>query len=92
MMKGFTLSKIVGTGALISSLAFVPLALPASAQNSPATSTDQTTQSSASRDRGPDWGWLGLIGLLGLAGLAGRKSEEPTRYEDPNVPTGTRIR
>ncbi len=97
-MTCLSLSNIVSTGALVTSLAFVPLVLPASAQNSAGTNSSPSTTNSAQttestrENRSPDWGWLGLTGLLGLAGLAGRKREEPTRYQDPNVSTGTNIR
>ena len=44
---------------------------------SPATTTDQTTAQSTTRDQGnrsdhSNWGWIGLVGLLGLAGLMKR--------------------
>ena len=84
------MSKLIGAGALATSLAFLPLALPASAQNSGET-TDSTSGTSSYQgtdstrgDRDFDWGWLGLIGLAGLAGLAKGKRSEPVAYRDPN--------
>jgi hypothetical protein len=89
-------SKLIGTSAIVASLAVLPLNLSAQAQTSTdgtGTTTRTTTPNtgvyndSANTDRGGfDWGWLGLLGLLGLAGLAGKnRSEEPTRYRDPNA-------
>jgi MYXO-CTERM domain-containing protein len=33
---------------------------------------DQNTTTNTDRDRGTDWGWLGLLGLVGLLGLRRR--------------------
>ena len=89
-MKRSNLSKVFAAGVVASSLAFVPLTLPASAQTGTDGSTysapsqdTSTTTTSTEGDRDFDWGWLGLIGLAGLAGLA-RKREEPVRYREPN--------
>ncbi len=97
-MKRSNLSKLIGASALGLGIAVLPLSMPVSAQTdtSPgATTPDTTTQTAPVQgtenvntgDRDFDWGWLGLIGLAGLAGLS-RKSEEPTRYRDPD-PVGT---
>jgi hypothetical protein len=45
---------------------------------SPATTTDQATAQSTTRDQGDrgdhsNWGWIGLVGLLGLTGLMKRR-------------------
>ena len=94
-------SKLIGTSAIVASLAVLPLNLSAQAQtSSDGTGTTTTTPNtgvyndSANTDRGGfDWGWLGLLGLLGLAGLAGKnRSEEPTRYRDPNAASTTGYR
>lgn len=79
--------------AIALSLAALPLALPVSAQTNVApgnggTTTD--TQTYTNRG-GFDWGWLGLLGLIGLAGLS-RKSDDSTRYRDPDSTTRTGIR
>jgi hypothetical protein len=86
-MKSFSLSKIVGAGALSLSMAVVPLMMPASAQTSNGTTTSTspsttstTTTETVKQDRGFDWGWLGLIGLAGLAGLA-RKRKNLSVFE-----------
>lgn len=92
-------SKLVGASAIVASLAVLPLNLSAQAQtNTDGTGATTTTTApntgvyndAANNNReGFDWGWLGLLGLLGLGGLAGKnRSEEPTRYRDPNA-TGT---
>jgi LPXTG-motif cell wall-anchored protein len=88
-------SKVIGTTALVASLAIMPLSAPAQAQ----TNTDGTTTTAPNTgvynertdgDRNFDLGWLGLLGLIGLAGLTGKKrNEEPTRYRDPNAVGGT---
>jgi hypothetical protein len=89
-MKSY-FSKAISTGALVTGLAIMPLSAPVQAQtNSDGTTTTTPNtgiyNSEADRDRSFDWGWLGLLGLIGLAGLAGKKrSEEPTRYRDPNA-------
>lgn len=67
------LSKVVGTGVLIASLA----TLPAFAQSGSTTDSSQAAPGDTARygdgdtDRGErsfDWGWIGLLGLVGLAG------------------------
>jgi hypothetical protein len=84
-VKKFNLSKIVATGVLAGSLAFVPLTFSASAQTGTGgdTTTAPTGDTYINRDRDFSWGWLGLLGLIGLAGLT-RKREDPARYRDPN--------
>ncbi len=93
-MKRSNLSNLIGVSAMALGLAVLPLSLPVSAQTdtAPGTTTApdtttttpiQTTNNAEGGDRDFDWGWLGLIGLAGLAGLS-RKSEEPTRYRDPD--------
>lgn len=88
MKRHFT--KIIGASALAASLAVLPLNVSAQGQTTDGTGTTTTTgvyNDAANNNReGFDWGWLGLLGLLGLAGLAGKnRSEEPTRYRDPNT-------
>jgi MYXO-CTERM domain-containing protein len=85
------LSKIAGASVLMLSVAV----LPASATNT-APATDTTTEAigdaaESATDRNYADGDWGLLGLLGLFGLLGRRSrtEEPARYEDPNVTTRT---
>lgn len=93
-MKSINLSKVVGTGILIGSLAIVSSTMPGFAQSSDTTDSPSRTGTTGTtdtrsgtdyaretRDDGFDWGWLGLLGLAGLAGLA-RKREEPVRYRE----------
>jgi hypothetical protein len=89
------LTKVIGASVFALSMTMLPLTLPAQAQSNGGTSnttTDGTTTTAPSTttttyERNDfDWGWLGLTGLLGLAGLAGKKrSEDATRYRDPNA-------
>lgn len=67
-----TTTKFFGATLLSLSLAVVPLALPASAQEA----GDTTTTTQTGQDRDFDWGWLGLLGLVGLAGFAGKRSAD----------------
>lgn len=83
-MKGFKLSKIVSTGALILSAALLIFTLSSCAPR-PVTTVPPTTVAPrvVYADNGFDWGWLGLIGLFGLAGLTGgrkRRDDTTTRY------------
>jgi hypothetical protein len=77
-MNRFTGALRGGVVAVAVSLATLPaLAQPTTTSPSTTSSTDGTTSSTTSvdarRDRGFDWGWLGL---LGLAGLLGRKRND----------------
>ena len=93
-MKISNVSKLVGAGVLAASIAVVPLNLPAHAQGTTGTSTQQDGNSNAA---GPisantdsdnnNWGWLGLLGLAGLAGLAKKKHNQTTHTvsNDPNI-------
>ncbi|MBE9181345.1 WGxxGxxG-CTERM domain-containing protein [Oculatella sp. LEGE 06141] len=93
MTKRSNTINFVGAGILALGVALAPATLTANAQTdpSPTNPTVDTTPFAESRTDSNNWGWLGLIGLLGLANLF-RKSEEPTRYRDPNVtaPAGRR--
>lgn len=88
-MKTVHVSKMIGLAALSLSLTLLPLTAPASAQEAPNDTTTTPTLNDNDNENEFDLGWLGLLGLIGLAGLAGKKHEEPTRYKDPNVATGT---
>jgi MYXO-CTERM domain-containing protein len=94
-MKDLRLAKMISISTLVTSLAFVPMTLPAAAENSGASNRSDTTTNSAQttqstrEERGFNWGWLGLIGLLGLAG---RQREQPKRYRESDVSTSTNIR
>lgn len=84
MKSNFT--KFVGASLITLSASILPLTLPAQAQVNQPGAQPVVPETTVEDDRGFDWGWLGLIGLLGLAGLAGRgRSNEPTRYRDPNA-------
>ncbi|MBW4649576.1 MAG: WGxxGxxG-CTERM domain-containing protein [Kastovskya adunca ATA6-11-RM4] len=87
-MKRFNLPKLAGSAILATSLAVMPLTLPAGAQTGVEPGVDAVEVES--EDDGFDWGWLGLLGLLGLAGLAGKKRQETTHYQttvDPSTRT-----
>ncbi|HEY9874161.1 MAG TPA: WGxxGxxG family protein [Candidatus Obscuribacterales bacterium] len=96
-MTSSNLSKIFAAGVLATSVALVPLNLPASAQTgndsgtSTAPRTDVSNTDYNNGDRDFDWGWLGLLGLAGLAGLA-KKREEPVRYREHNEVTSSTLR
>ncbi len=95
-------NKVIGASVLAASLSVLPLSMSAQAQtntgggtgtSNTTTTTGTTNDGTYTRDKGFDWGWLGLLGLAGLAGLAGKKrTEEPTRYRDPNAVGGTGYR
>jgi hypothetical protein len=89
-MKSSKLSTILSATVLSAGLAIAPSTLPASAQTTPGTDTQEvyeTQQGTQYLEEDNDWGaWglLGLLGLLGLAGLGGRnRNESPTYYADP---------
>jgi len=84
------LSKVVGAGVLVASLATLPLAMPASAQ-------DGTLRIllrlllviklfmkpvKLINKRTFDWGWIGLLGLVGLAGRLAKHRQETVVYKD----------
>jgi hypothetical protein len=78
-MKNSNWLKLMGTGVLALTIAFVPFTSPTAAQ---VTGTQDVYE-----DDGFDWDLLGLLGLLGLAGLAGKgRNSSPTVYRDPNSP------
>jgi len=66
--------------------------VPAGSSNPSVASPETTAQpynTTTTRERDFDWGWLGLLGLIGLAGLS-RKHEEPvTRYREPDEASST---
>ncbi|MDQ0173665.1 WGxxGxxG family protein [Paenibacillus tundrae] len=43
------------------------------------TNSIRTNAATTDRDRGMDWGWLGLLGLLGLAGMRKRATDHDHR-------------
>ena len=43
------------------------------------TNNVRTNAATTDRDRGMDWGWLGLLGLLGLAGMRKRVTDHHER-------------
>lgn len=89
-MKSSKLTTILSATVLSAGLAIAPSILPASAQTTPGTRTQEVYETREGtrgveddNDNGA-WGLLGLLGLLGLAGLAGRnRNESPTYYADP---------
>jgi hypothetical protein len=91
-MTSFNLSKVVGAGVLVASLATLPLALPASAQNgtmrdsTQAAPGDRAIYETGETDQGErsfDWGWIGLLGLVGLAGRLAKHRQETVVYRAP---------
>lgn len=92
-MKRFNLSKVLGASVLVASLATLPLALPASAQNGTVTDSSQAApgdiatygDGETDRDRRAfDWGWIGLLGLVGLAGRLAKHRTETVGYSEHN--------
>lgn len=90
-MKSFNLFKVAGAGVLVASLATLPLALPASAQNGTATDPsqaapgDKAVYGTGEIDKGErsfDWGWIGLLGLAGLAGRLAKSRKEAVPHSD----------
>jgi MYXO-CTERM domain-containing protein len=63
-----TISSLIVAAALSS----VPAHTPLHAQTG---GGDQGTTTNTDRDRGTDWGWLGLVGLVGLLGLRRRHDD-----------------
>jgi MYXO-CTERM domain-containing protein len=87
---------LIGAGILATTVAFVPMTSPASAQTSTTTAPNTTTtqrtyDNTANND---DRGLWGLAGLAGLFGLLGKRREDETRrttmgedatvYRDPS--------
>ena len=64
--------------ALVGTLAVT--AMPTTFAQNTGTAPDRAPVTRVERDRGFDWGWLGLLGLFGLMGLKRR----------PDTYTGTR--
>jgi hypothetical protein len=63
-----SVSAAIGAGIISLNLVMLPLALPASAQNSDA-SGGATTSDSSTKSDPSNWGLVGLVGLLGLAAM-----------------------
>jgi len=83
-MTSFNLSKVVGAGVLVASLATLPLAMPASAQDGTLRDSTQAAPGDKAimkpvkliKKRTFDWGWIGLLGLVGLAGRLAKHRQE----------------
>ncbi len=102
-MKCSNLSKIFAASVLASSLAILPLAVPAGAQTSNGTDTTNSAPRSSinnsdynrgadynnNHDHGGYWGLLGLIGLLGLGGMARGKRSEPMAHRSTDDVSST---
>jgi len=82
-----TTTKFLGATLLSLSLAAVPLALPAHAQEAGTDTTNTTNTTETGQDRDFDWGWLGLLGLIGLAGFAGKRSADHQSASHHNLNT-----
>ena len=96
-MKSFNLSKLVGAGVLVASLATLPL-VPASAQNGTVTDSSKAAPGDIAvyengetdkSERTFDWGWVGLLGLLGLAGRLAKHDQDPVYRHNQTNPLGT---
>ncbi len=93
MIKLSSLSKVAGAGVLATSLAMMPLTLPAAAQNNTESNnpTFDTTPLQETKNDFNNFGWLGLIGLIGLANLFRKRrsdqnaDEHASGYRDPNA-------
>jgi MYXO-CTERM domain-containing protein len=84
-MKASLLFKVVRTGILLLSLAILPSVMITTAQTPTPTPYTYGRTESVERDRGDNWGWLGLLGLAGLLGLLRRREtyvREPVRPAD----------
>jgi len=76
------ISKLASGAALAALLAAGAAVGVASAQDvRPPTTADRFDD----RDRGMDWGWIGLLGLGGLAGLMGRERHGAYRGTQPQA-------
>jgi MYXO-CTERM domain-containing protein len=72
-MKANLLFKVIRTGILLFSLAIPPLGMITIAQTPTPTPYTYGRTENVDRDRGDNWGWLGLLGLAGLLGLMRRR-------------------
>jgi MYXO-CTERM domain-containing protein len=72
-MKASLLLKAIRTSVLLLSLAILPLGIITTAQTPTPTPYTYGRTENVDRDRGDNWGWLGLLGLVGLLGLLGRR-------------------
>jgi MYXO-CTERM domain-containing protein len=72
-MKARLLFKVIRTGILLFSLAIPPLGMITIAQTPTPTPYTYGRTENVDRDRGDNWGWLGLLGLAGLLGLMRRR-------------------
>lgn len=71
---GLAAALTIGASSIASAQTAAPQTAP--------TTTDQTLVTTTERDRGFDWGWLGLLGLIGLAGLGGRSKRDAVAHTD----------
>jgi MYXO-CTERM domain-containing protein len=87
-MKANLLLKAIRTGVLLLSLLVLPLGIITAAQTPTPTPYTYGRTETADRDRGDNWGWLGLLGLAGLLGLLRRRetyTREHVRTADPTT-------
>ena len=84
-----SLKRRLAVGGVLAGLAIATAGVPAFAQTTtapgttaPTTTAPTTTTTTRDyvdhRDRGFDWGWLGLLGLAGLYGLTGKRRDYDT--------------
>jgi MYXO-CTERM domain-containing protein len=84
-MKANLLFRVIRTGILVLALAILPLGVITTAQTPTSTPYTYGRTENIDRDRGDNWGWLGLLGLAGLLGLLRRREtyvREPVRPAD----------
>jgi hypothetical protein len=91
MQKSSTL-KLIGAGILATSITFIPMTVPASAQVATPRTSSQDTTTTTYEERNDDRGLWGLAGLAGLFGLLGRRKESHSSnrddapvYRDPSI-------
>ena len=83
--------KLIAAGILATTIAFIPMTVPASAQVATPRDSSQSTTTTTYEDRNDDRGLWGLAGLTGLLGLLGRRKEsrstrdDAPAYRDPSI-------
>ncbi len=89
-MKPSSTLKLIGAGILASSITFIPMTVPASAQVATPRESSQGTTITTTEERQDNTGLWGLLGLTGLFGLLKGKENRNSRddapaYRDPSI-------
>jgi hypothetical protein len=89
-MKPSSTLKLIGAGILASSITFMPMTVPASAQVATPRESSQGTTTTTTEERHDNTGLWGLLGLTGLFGLLKGKESRNSRddapaYRDPSI-------